>query len=188
MSLINFFAIMYWPLGALTTLLLFVVYRRRGTTTKRQNLIGFLIVCPLAMSFLIFFPYVLGNQSAIALIDIYILFCVAGAIMLLALFAGRKDFKGRIARLCVAAMGAVILYYGASSFVGDFILPRLHIEGTVENAVKTFSSRAGYFYEIHIDGQRYNTTADIFSQLHSGERVRAEIGVGSHNIFKIEKL
>jgi hypothetical protein len=83
----------------------------------------------------------------------------------------------------------VLLFGGFGIYLGDtFILDafasRVVVRGTVQSLKYNRGSRAPRLSTVIIDGDAFNATRDMHSQLHSGDQIRAEIGVGSHAILR----
>jgi hypothetical protein len=83
------------------------------------------------------------------------------------------------------AMGGFGLSF-AWQFVADEFLPRIMVQGHVQALTRNYGSRTPRLWDIMIDGRTYKATHDIARLVTLGERIRAEVGAGSHAVLKIE--
>jgi hypothetical protein len=138
--------------------------------------IGILSFLPLLL--LIFIIY---NHSVRLLIaqDI-LLVCLGGTFVW---WVARRSRAGRTRKVAQIVVGFLFLAVGSGIIVGDYLLPRRHVVGTVDRIVSSWEF--GPRYDVYLDGQMYLSTSDLLNSLAVGRRVMIDVGVGSKHIFRV---
>jgi hypothetical protein len=91
-----------------------------------------------------------------------------------------------VARPLAILFGLIVLSFSSYWLVGDFVFPRLIMEGRVDSV--SHSSARWDRFTIVINGERHNTLRDVYLAVGTGDRVRAELGAGSKYVLRIERL
>jgi hypothetical protein len=188
MTLLDWFAVAYWPLAA-GIVLLYSLMWRGAQGHKQRTLVFSLAAFATLISLLVVFVGLLANQSKIALIDGYIFFVVLGGLFFVAIRFAARTTKAdpRILASAAAIFAIIFTGIGLWNLVGDFAISRITLEGLVTDTYAS-TSRSGRSYHVLIDGRHHPTTADIFAAMKKGERIRAEVGAGSGNIFAFQPM
>jgi hypothetical protein len=188
MTSAEFIAFCFWPFVILFGLLLVVakdriVFRYVATLAVAT---GFLYLC-----LWFFYPH----SSTIALVDVYAL---AGVLGFAVIGFGynrwghdkrgdpARNWKERIAGICLGLFGAGMVWISASTLYSDFFRPRLILEGRVDN-LRT----AGRRHPDHladIAGRTVKVTTPVYERLKLLPVVRVEVGRGSNYVYQIEYL
>jgi hypothetical protein len=92
-----------------------------------------------------------------------------------------------VGRLLFISFGILGVGFGVGRLVGDLALPPIILEGHV-NRSGDYWSRRGYSYFIVLDGRRYDAIYEAILPVNVGDRVRAEVGAGSHVILRTEPM
>jgi hypothetical protein len=87
-----------------------------------------------------------------------------------------------IGLLAFGPLGLGIWYLG-----GDYLLPRISIEGPIHNLRVQRHHRMPDEFIVKIQGREYKATKRLFASLHAGEMITAEIGKGSGYIFNVSR-
>jgi hypothetical protein len=104
--------------------------------------------------------------------------------------AVQKAFQERQQNRSPVVLIVIVLLFGgfgiylARTFILDAFAQRIVVQGTVQNLKYNHGTRAPRLSTIIIDGRAFNGTRDLHAQLQPGDRVRAEIGSGSHSILR----
>jgi hypothetical protein len=190
-SWIDILAVLCWPVGALGVVAFIGLYRVRDRLDRpvRQAL-GLAALSLLLGPFLfIFFE---GNESVVMLVNFDLFMVLLGGLLVVGFIVlvrrPRVDMTtGWRAVLC-SLIGIGFIVYGGWSLVGDFLMPRDQIVGYITGTSHRFRIRGPDDYGVSINGIRFKTTGEVFGRVHTGERVRAEIGAGSNVVLQIQKL
>lgn len=96
--------------------------------------------------------------------------------------SGRKAAPAGAVTLLMTVLAVVMGWF----FLGDVLLPRRVVTGTVDGYVTTRAGVRGISTpSIVIDGRDYEITRDIVRQIGVGGEVRAEISAASRTVLKI---
>lgn len=87
-----------------------------------------------------------------------------------------------------AVFMSILFFYASWQIVGDFVLPRSIVVGTVTGARYHASYRTPGWYEVSIGGQTFTITRDLLAQLRPMERVALFVGRGSGTVFAVKEL
>jgi hypothetical protein len=141
-----------------------------------------------------------GNETQLYFLSAQILLTLFGAATLVfpiknPSFRSYKpkpnSWGAAVLRASFALFGLFLLvFFGAHAF-GDLLLSRQIVEGRVDRAWVDWDWRHRALwrgYRVVIDGKRFDTTNEVYSHLRVGDRVRAQIGVGSQTIFRAEVI
>ena len=184
-TFIEWLAIAFWPIMALAVVLAWRPMRRMWTT--RNNLFVVIAVFSFFALIIILFG-VIGNQTAVSVFDVAVLFSLVGGSWLwLVVKVARRARSARILMTTLNLFFALAFLTFGLLWLADFILPRREIEGTIDKIYEDVS-RSGWHYHVFIDGRHHPTTADVFTHLRQGDHVRATIGAASGLIFRTDPL
>ncbi|HEY2137728.1 MAG TPA: hypothetical protein VGH49_17720 [Xanthobacteraceae bacterium] len=177
-------ALVCWPLIVAGLLLFFLLRCKQQQLDARQRrLLTFIaasvVVIPL------FLVTWFAKLSASMLINQYLLIIGIGSVLLAELYLRRGiDPAWRVALM--ASAGPAMIAVGMWTLVGDYVMPREVLEGAVTRTTHRVKVRRPVHYSIFIDGRDFATTAEVYDLVHRGQRIRAEIGAGSHTILRAE--
>jgi hypothetical protein len=94
-------------------------------------------------------------------------------------------------RVSFALVGLFSLVFFGYRTIGD-VFSRQAVEGRVDNTWVERGTGKEFFvvlgYHVVIDGQRFRVTNEVYSELKVGDHIRAEVGRGSHTIFRAEVI
>jgi len=202
MSPMDMFAIVAWPM-ALSGVLLFIFVCRQKA--KFGGLLRWLLIGAAAVLF--FLPLSIlsfhSSDSHITAAALQFLFILLGGFFCSLLIFGlatsqrRRNLKclpsGQKMRLLLmstllALLGISSFAYGVRNLIGDYLLARQYVEGVIQETRSSFSRRGGIGFHLHINGQHYLTTADVFERARTGDHVRAEVGAGSGMIYRLDSI
>ena len=187
MTFIEGLAIVFWPMTSVVAIFLVWLWRRMWRV--RPNLFVFIAVFTSIFLTVLLFK-VIGHESAAGVLDLGVFDVLLGAFFLVPLFFARRRLRGAkgIAAGSIALVFGLLFFgNGSRNLIGDFVLSRQYVVGTVEKIYEN-SGRSGRYYHVYINGQHHPTTANVFAQLRRGDRIRAEIGAGSGTIYSAKPL
>jgi hypothetical protein len=185
-SWIDVVAPLCWPVVALGVLFgvgLARVKDRLGQGPRQ--VLGILVIAMVLVPLLLIIFE--GNESLVMLADVdLLLLLLGGAAVWLAHRRWRVDAALRT--FAFVFFGAAMIGFGGWSLIGDFLLPPDQFVGRITYASHRFRIKGPDEYRVWIDGMSFKTTAQVYGSVHTGERVRAEIGAGSRFILHAEQL
>jgi len=152
-------------------------------------IVGILFLLPYALLFQFILPL-----SRIAYLDLNLGAILFGGYLIVACvhavrFNPRNLPRERLLLLvpAVAAMGIGAIIWGATITYGDYVQPRIVVQGRVQKLEVRYPSKAPKYYSVEIDGKELYAIESDFKLLRVGDYVWAEVGQGSHYIFEIKK-
>jgi len=184
---IDILTLLCWPAVALGVLTFFSLLRAKPRLARTPaSLVAFTALAMVGVPPLLLF--LMANDSAIMVANVEVLWIVVGAA---ALWAAERRRRGK-AELKLAAglalVGACALGVGAWDLIGDFLLPPNHVYGRISDMSYRFRLRGPSDYRVWIDGRRFDTTAEVYRRIHTGESVNAEVGAGSSTVLHATPL
>lgn len=206
MSTPDSFLIMWWSLIAIIGLSsLLVVHHRRGAVggpslstpaTAWSGIAKLAIVFSGAVLFAgaLVFGW-MGHWTKLLFLNFQFSFVLIGAActtaalspkMSAAMAKGPFLWPRSMTRPIMLLLGLLALAFGSYRLIGDFVLPRLIVEGRINSASHSGSKMDKY--SIVIDGRTYDTLRDVFLAVKTGDRVRAEVGAGSKTVLHAERI
>jgi TRAP-type C4-dicarboxylate transport system permease large subunit len=181
-AFIEWLAIAFWPITALAVVLAWRPMRRMWSA--RNNL--FVVIAVLSIfALIIILTGVIGNQTAVSVFDVAVLFSLVGGSWLWLVVKVAR--RARILMTTLNLFFALAFLTFGLLWLADFVLPRRQVEGTVDKVYENVS-RSGWHYHVLIDGRHHPTTADVFTRLRQGDHVRATIGAATGLIFRTDPL
>jgi hypothetical protein len=133
---------------------------------------------------------VFGQSSLVAVFDLYFIVVVLGSGLvwrgLRDLLYFIPDLKTKLRACALVLLGGAIAFFPTWIFFQDIFLPRLVLEGRVQN-VRVVGKR-GDRYVADIAGHTVNVTTPIFEELKLLPVVRLEVGRGSDYVYKFEHI
>jgi len=84
--------------------------------------------------------------------------------------------------------GAAIVIAGLYALYEDTALPKLFVQGQINNMTYYYGRGFETKYFVVINGASLRATREVFLRLKTGDRVRAEIGAGSKVIVRAEPI
>jgi hypothetical protein len=170
-----------------------------GFSRNRPSLVvGLLFLCLLLGCIIgLFVSMWMAHWSALFVLSHFIMMIVFGAVCLgIGAFAWKAFARQAPARrpgwmrVAMIVFGAGLIAFGAYTGIGDFLLTRLQVDGCVTDLAHYASFSRGNFgdhFMITIGESTYTTTHSVYSIVHRGDFVHAEMGAGSKTIFAVEK-
>ena len=150
------------------------------------------IALGILLPFFILFS-VLGAQSHKAYLTVYLVAIGFGVFFLWSIYRllrfnprGLPRWQRTIGAIFGLGMGLGVIYWGASTMIGDYALDREQLDGVITRAGTYKAKHRPRDYWVEIDGRRVYVLEQIHRTLRAGQRVRAEIGKGSNTAFVIE--
>jgi len=177
----------------------FIVERpppRKPLDWKGRALTVLLVTTGLILFILFLVMIWLHDQTRLHVLNLQILIVLFGALVMFAplketpSISSYRPKPGSIGAKMVGisffVFGALIFCGGSALLIGDVVYPWRVIEGRVDGIMIRYGRRLPIpEYRIIIDGNRYSATHDVYSEMHVGDRVRAEMGIGSKTLFRV---
>jgi hypothetical protein len=82
-------------------------------------------------------------------------------------------------------LGLWTIGIGGWNLIGDFALSRDVLDGQITATAHAYGAAGRDNYRIAIDGRHFNATAEVYARVHSGDRVRAELGAASQTVLRV---
>jgi hypothetical protein len=188
---IDVLAVLCWPIIALGVVAFVGLYRVKDRIDRPvRKVLGLAALTLLLGPFL--FVISEGNESVAMLINFDLVMILVGGTFVGGFVAmvrqPRIEMTSGWRTVLCCLIGIGFIGYGGSSLIGDFLMPRDQIVGSITGMSHRFRSKGPDEYNVSINGRPFKTTGELFGRVHTGERVRAEIGAGSQVILQIEKL
>jgi hypothetical protein len=120
------------------------------------------------------------------LLDMFVGMILFGAVCLLVVY-WRWSALPRGSRILLIVMGVAGLGAGGEQLVGDYLVPRRVVQGTIENLFISWQAFGPDAYHVRIDGVLYLATVPLYRTLRVGDRVEAEIGRSSGYIYRLHR-
>lgn len=182
MTTADFIAGCFWPIAIAFALLL--------NKVRQPDLRRWLGRCALGVGFLyLVLWFFFRRESLVAIVDQFILIVVVGVALI---WFGAKsellssDPRSRLKRYGFIAVGVALTLIAGTILVQDFVMPRVVLEGRVEN-VRSLGGRARE-YGAEIAGRTVKATTPVYERMKFKPYVRVEVGRGSDYIFRIDYL
>lgn len=192
MSMADLLGLGCWPLMALGGYLLFrVAYpgkpkppaRARGRKSNASTsdiLLWAGVLCIGAPMFLVILIY--HDETQLLSFETDVFYIAVGLAFLLSI---RDSMRKATAPL--AAVGIGLIGVGGWYLIGDFLLPRQPVAGTITGARSTHGKAGPHYYAV-VDGRSHPITADLFETLRPGDHIEALAGKASGILFSIKAL
>jgi hypothetical protein len=189
MSVLDWFAVLIWPVALPVALASAFLISRHGYRSRIGHAAVFSVLMVLAAVI-----YVLAaayNRSLIFLFDAYFGAALAGLCLLGGSFfvwSSKFQFRKKASTtFLMVAVGIVLTYLGTGVLYADYFLPRRVVEGTVTNMRVERCGRCAATLYADIDGRTEKLTVPLFRSLKTGEHVRVESGMGSEYVFSLAR-
>lgn len=183
MTTAEFIAAAFWPLVIIFGLLLKTVREpdARRWVAKLAGGVGVVYF---------FLGIVYRDSSLIAVVDIYLFLGSLGVGLFWVgcrrVYASPPDPDAKLKASGIALVGTVLLLSSGTILFLDFALPRIVLEGRVQNVrVRGIRYRE---YVADIAGRTVKATTPVYERLKLLPVVRVEVSQGTNYIFKIEYL
>jgi hypothetical protein len=190
MSMADLLGLGCWPLMALGGYLLFRAaypgkpkpragaHGRKSNASTSDILLWAGILCIGAPMFLVIFIY--HDETQLLSFETNVFYIAVGLAFLIPI----REAMGK-ATVAAAAAGIGLIGLGGWYLIGDFLLPRQPVAGTITGA-RSAHGKAGPHYYAVVDGRSHPITADLFETLHPGDRIEALAGKASGTLFSIK--
>ena len=185
LDLVDLFAIVCWPVIVIGVGGLVASYQATKRGYPWPSLLKWLIVAGFfAALFAAWLLLILGNDTVSLLLDQSI-FKIAFGIGIFCLVFFRSTKLGKITSIFTCVLAVASVGMGGVSLVGDYLLPRKHAVGIVQQVYRPSSRFEG---KVYISGRRFGITEDIYKMIVVGQPVRIEYGAGSGSVFRLDGL
>ncbi len=186
-GVIDIFAIAVWPLMAVGV---WLGIKAKGAEGGDPRLSWAFFIGALAFFLvpLIVMLSLFSHYSALIIADQYCAMMVAGAFLL---FSFPRKGETTWKNVFSLAIGIALLAGSSWYLVGDFLVRRQSVEGTILDLRKkrvVSARRSRIHYNIDFSKRTYETTFDIYRTVKKGQRIRAEIGQASGLILAVAPL
>ena len=183
MTTAAFLAACVWPIFLLLAVLLKTV---RDPVLLRS--IVFVAVPFFMLCFILLMAY--GQSSIVAVFDVYFFVVVIGVGLVWRgfgdLYYSIPDLKTKLRACGMVLIGGAFVFFLLSMLFEDLFLPRLVLEGRVQNL--RVRGRGSDHYFADIAGRTVRVTTPVYERLKFLPVVRVEVGRGSDYVYEIEYL
>jgi|SRR5690242_9089792 len=98
----------------------------------------------------------------------------------------RQDtWKKWLSGAFLASISVLLIALYGWQLVGNYLLPRQHIAGTISGKFVDKGSRT-LTLEVYIDGHRYTAMCPVYDSVRRGQYVRAEVSTATNRLFSIQ--
>lgn len=182
----DLFALLCWPLIAAGALIIYWASRMKDKIAPSKRSVFGIIALTMLFGPVVYVFWKSTESAAMVFNTDLVMIALGGSVLAMMHLRRNKAVAWRLATL--ALVGVLMIGVGGWKLIGDFVLPREFVDGTVIKTSRVYGYRRSTKYYIQINWQRYATTAEVYDRFQEGARIRAEIGIGSHTVLHATPL